>query len=156
VRLRSSYLVKATPDRVFAYLSDPRNAMRDGSRTTVDLIRPADSDDGIGATYQVTVAQSNTSAQGVWQVEYLEFERPVRLVTRTSGDLAQGTTLATYRLEPHLNGARVHTETEFHLGVLRTLSTYVKVATGQSRRTLEAGHERMAQAIEDWARQHPT
>jgi hypothetical protein len=150
MRIRNSYRVAVPIDQVFTWLSDPRNVVAEQRHPEFELTRLSEAASGAGARFRISLRQT-PSARGPWEFECVLADPPHRLdfVVRNLGRLE--TSQTSYLLESVGATTEVRSATELELTATAALFTYIKIATGQMHRTLQAANARNIRAIEEWS-----
>ncbi len=157
--LTKTFIVRAPIDRVYAYLSDPRNAVRPRAEGTLTVELVADGVIQSVRSYRasVTIPSGHTAT---YEMRFEDLEPPRRLaatiVGGMPGQMDMGSTRVTYDLASVDGGTRVVERGEFHPGLVKAGLMYFARITALWRRQSRPAGAAMAQAIETWAAAHPS
>jgi uncharacterized protein YndB with AHSA1/START domain len=156
--LTKTFEVRAPIERVYDYLSDPRNAVRPMADATVTVERVS-SDDG-EPTQRFLMSVSIPSGETAsYEMLYEELEAPrhiaATVVGQMKGQANIGSTRVTYDLASVVGGTRVVERGEFHPGFVKAVLLYLARVTGAWRRRSRPAGAAMAKAIEAWASSRP-
>jgi uncharacterized protein YndB with AHSA1/START domain len=157
--LTKTFIVHAPIDRVYTYLSDPRNSVRpraDGTVVTVERI--PDPDAPLRERYRMDFALSNGELVSSESV-YLELDPPRHItclvVAQIPGHVDLGPMRVIYDLSPVVGGTHVRERGETHPGLVKAaFLVFARMSGIWRRQSLPAGAG-MARAIEAWAASHP-